>query len=323
MADPDEGYDPNEPDGAATEPSVETQAESAPEPDTNVTTDDELATLRAQLAEASAKGEREAQRAEAEAKRAEEAARRAAEGETKLTQTVADRFYAQEIAAQNAISAAQQEAAMAKEAIDRLGLEGKFREMSEAVQKLSRAEYQIADAERFRASLAGQKQQWEQEQRVAQERPVQQPQRQAPQQPQISDKSRAWIESHPKMLTDQAYQSKAIAAHQATQLLGIPVDSDEYFSFIENQLGERRQMADQDQPPVRRAASAAAPPSRSIAPQAGRSPSTTRLPSLTAEEVAFADQSMGYIKDRGQRLKRYAEGKARMLAGEKPLGNAN
>jgi hypothetical protein len=53
-------------------------------------------------------------------------------------------------------------------------------------------------------------------------------------------KTQAFIERHPKAFTDPAYLQKAIAAAGAAiNLENLPDESDEYFAYIEEKLGER------------------------------------------------------------------------------------
>ena len=135
--------------------------------------------------------------------------------------------------------------------------------------------------------------------------------------PQISSAAASWISAHPQFNTDQAYRAAAIGADAIAKRRGIRVDSPEYFEFIEEQLGERTPV-EEDEPAPRRAASTstAMAPSRST-PAAGGGGKVQRF-SLTAAEKDMADATMRHISDPVTRYKRYAENKIKMMA-ENPL----
>lgn len=276
------------------------------------TSEDELAALKAQLAEATERDKRNHERAEA-------ATREATTARTEQQRAIEDRFSAQEVAIVNAMTAAQSEAQALEQELERLLSEGKAPEYAQATRKLARVEMRIAQAEQQKDWLEQQKAGYQsavaaeaQRQKEAAEA--------AQQQPQVSQRAQAWINAHPRMKivnnapVDPNYYNAAIGAHNLARLKGIPVDSDQYFEFIETQLGERTPAvaeANEGSPK----AMVAAPPSRST-PTAQRQ-SERRL-TLTAQEREMADITMSHVKDPAERYKRYAMNKQRMMA-ENPL----
>lgn len=119
------------------------------------------------------------------------------------------------------------------------------------------------------------------EARVAEARQPQRPQ--APQQPQdpveavasqLSPRSAAWIRAHPECVKNGKTYTKMIGLHNVAVADGLAPDTDEYFDYIETQLGykkpARQQDVEQDEDPqaqaakpmARRPAPPAAPPSR-------------------------------------------------------------
>lgn len=154
---------------------------------------------------------------------------------------------------------------------------------------------------------------------------------------QYGPRTQAWIEAHPKAFTDRRYlQSAILAAQKATQVEGLKDESDEYFRFIEEEIGDAPPAApapapEEDDPdvgeeiapaevnyqpekPQPRAAGpgsiAAAPPTRSIPAAAGGAP--RRAPTLTAEEREVALSLYPNIKNPADKLVAYAEGKKLM-----------
>ena len=57
----------------------------------------------------------------------------------------------------------------------------------------------------------------------------------------FSPTTRAWLDQHPKIFDDAAYCKRVIAlALNAVDVEGIPVDTPEYFAYIEEKTGERQ-----------------------------------------------------------------------------------
>jgi hypothetical protein len=91
---------------------------------------------------------------------------------------------------------------------------------------------------------------------------------------QLSPRSAAWIRAHPEAVKNQKTYTKMIGLHNVAIADGLAPDTDEYFEYIETQLGykkpARQQDVEQDEDPQaqaakpvdRRQAPPAAPPSR-------------------------------------------------------------
>lgn len=90
---------------------------------------------------------------------------------------------------------------------------------------------------------------------------------------QLSPRSAAWIRAHPECVRNGKTYTKMIGLHNVAVADGLAPDTDEYFDYIETQLGykkPRQQDVDQDEDPqasaakpmARRSAPPAAPPSR-------------------------------------------------------------
>lgn len=159
----------------------------------------------------------------------------------------------------------------------------------------------------------------------------------------LSPKVQAWFRARPKAFTDSHYLDKVIAAaNYAANVKGIPVESDPYFLFVEQETGEATQRqpvehddegddlgiatadspysqtaapaADLDQRverPQPRAAgpgsmAAATPPSRSVPVGAGGRPSN-RQPLLSSDQREAADGLYGHITDPKERYLKYAD----------------
>lgn len=53
----------------------------------------------------------------------------------------------------------------------------------------------------------------------------------------VTPPSRAWLKAHPEYLNDKALNKKLVAAHYKAEAEDIKADSNEYFEFIEDELG--------------------------------------------------------------------------------------
>ena len=107
---------------------------------------------------------------------------------------------------------------------------------------------------------------------------------------QLSPRSASWIRAHPEAVKNQKTYTKMISLHSIAVADGIIADSDEYFDYIETNLGYRRARQIEDQfddpqkmaakPMVRKLAPPAAPPSRGA--------STNRMNLSAAQREAAA-----------------------------------
>jgi len=57
---------------------------------------------------------------------------------------------------------------------------------------------------------------------------------------QLSPRSAAWVRNHPQCITDKRLYQKMVGAHNIAVADGYSPDTDEYFDFIENQMGFRK-----------------------------------------------------------------------------------
>jgi hypothetical protein len=57
---------------------------------------------------------------------------------------------------------------------------------------------------------------------------------------QLSPRSASWVRNHPQCITDKRLYQKMVGAHNIAVADGYSPDTDEYFDFIENQMGFRR-----------------------------------------------------------------------------------
>lgn len=161
---------------------------------------------------------------------------------------------------------------------------------------------------------------------------------------QYGPRTQAWLESHPKAFTDARYFGKCVAAAiKATQAEGIEDQSDEYFRFIEAEIGDTQNApADPegeevatDPPAPRRANSteerydpespqpraagrgsmaSAAPPTRQTPQGGGNNP--RRAAALTPQEREVADGLYASIRNPADRYVKYAENKKIMMGRE-------
>jgi hypothetical protein len=102
----------------------------------------------------------------------------------------------------------------------------------------------------------------------------------------LSPASAGWVRAHPDVISNR---SELERAHYGAVYNKIPLDTPEYFSFLESELGySARQAAPVAEPRPRQQAAPAAPVSRGGAADAPRtSPNTVRL-SAAEREIAAA-----------------------------------
>lgn len=288
---------PDDPAEAVTPPEDRT-------PPANVATSDELAAIREKLAQTEDERNRERTRAD-------EAQRAAATATGAVQQEIANKFYAQEVAISNALTAAQQEVESAKRELAERSAAGDFAAVADATFKMQQAANRVMQAEQQGAYLK--------EAKADYTARAEQQQRQADQ-PRVTPRIQQWIDAHPRFRSDAAYRQAAMGADSLARLKGIEVESDAYFTFVEEQLGERQASGGQT-PAAPRGSSAAAPPSRSVPPAAGGG--TSRTVHLTALEREYADITMGSrYPDPAKRYAAYAKNKERMQR-DKPLTPVN
>lgn len=98
---------------------------------------------------------------------------------------------------------------------------------------------------------------------------------------QLSPKSANWIRQNPQFATDQRLFQKMLGAHNIVMADGIQVDTDDYFSAIEDILKVKKDTSAQQQY-QRKAAPAAAPVTRNGTGQGSR-PNVVKLTALERE----------------------------------------
>jgi len=117
---------------------------------------------------------------------------------------------------------------------------------------------------------------------------------------QLSPKSAAWVRAHPEFARDESKKQRMVKAHEFAVSNGYVADSDDYFEYVENLLGVRKQ----EESPLsaaaapRRAAPVAAPVSRgsSGAPKNGY-----RLTAAEKEAAAISGISeQEYIENKNR-----------------------
>ena len=116
---------------------------------------------------------------------------------------------------------------------------------------------------------------------------------------QLSPRSAAWVRNHPQCITDKRLYQKMVGAHNIAVADGYSPDTDEYFDFIENQMGFRKAtrmtevevddpMSAASAPSQRRGAPPPAPSSRAASGSNG----SKNVVRLSSEEREMA-QMMG------------------------------
>ena len=127
----------------------------------------------------------------------------------------------------------------------------------------------------------------------------------------LSPRSAAWVRAHPECATNQRLFDRMVGADKIVRSDGIAPDTDEYFEKVEEIMGFRKPVADDNTDPMgdaaqvtqrRSGAPPAAPVSRSGTAN-GQRPNTVRL---NAEEREIA--AMNGMTDR-----EYAEQKAKLI----------
>lgn len=115
-----------------------------------------------------------------------------------------------------------------------------------------------------------------------------------PQQPQISARTKSWIDAHPEFNTDPVFQAECVAAHNVAVARGIKPDTDDYFRFVEQRAGVP---ATEDEPIIvhrRDPVTNAAPVSRSTPQNNGRPQNDSRV------QLTPADREMAEMVNRDE-----------------------
>lgn len=125
----------------------------------------------------------------------------------------------------------------------------------------------------------------------------------------FSPATRAWIGRHPKFTTDPKYRNRCVAYHNLALAEGLTPDTPEYFTYVEEQLGERKpdpklkereddaadetiHLEGRSDVPEPKKAPAVTPVTRGGSPSGNRQSGPIRL---TADEVESADITMSDV----------------------------
>lgn len=187
--------------------------------------DDDLESLRTQKNAATAK-----------ATAAERAAAALTEENDKLRNAVgqerASRVQADEVAAANALAAAESEAAAAERAIEAAMAANDGKALATATRSLSTAQGNIRDWSKQQTAIKD----WKTRQ-VARLAAEAEAAKATPEAPQYPEKTKAWLDAHPEVRDDQAKLKRAQAAHFEALAKDIEYESPEYFALVEERLG--------------------------------------------------------------------------------------
>jgi hypothetical protein len=255
--------------------------------------------IRKQLEEL--KAERDAARRDAEASRrqAQESwqaqARANADRASARTSELESRLSATKIgysAAKEAAEAKANEAARLSEAGDWRGASNAQREASTFESKATELEREYQQLEQRKEQDKAQAAQQRQQQAPPQSAdPIENFIRQSNASPALAD----WVRRHPEFVRDPVVYNTAIAAHHKALRNNLPVESKEYFDFI-----EREALGREESEPKPKRMPPAAPVSRDTNAASGRGPSGPKFVKLTQRQLEAA-------KELGMTKERYAE----------------
>ena len=156
------------------------------------------------------------------------------------------RLHAEELAADNAIASAENEATALEGQIAALNAEGNFTGAASLYRKLAGAENRIQNEQMRKDYLAGQRELAKNQRTQHAETPVQQTQTSSALPPRIQ----SWIDQHPKFKTwanpdgttgyaDKAYYHRAMSGHNEAIANGAEPGSAAYFEIVETHTGDR------------------------------------------------------------------------------------
>lgn len=197
--------------------------------------------------------------------KAEDATRRTSEVSSRLSNETANRLTAEEVAIQNGIAAATADAERLENEIVTAQESGKFHDAAKLTRQLASAQTKIDG--------------WES--RKSQFEAVKNQPRQVAQQPVEYPRSQAWIARHPEYNTNPSFKNKVAAAHFDAISNGIEMESDEYFSHIDDFISPKKTTTTAPRNKV-----AATPPSRGTTSMSGNN--TQGSNRLTPDEAEVA-----------------------------------
>lgn len=273
----------------------------------------EEVTKRAESAEEERNKERRARESEAQARNeAEQRANRYAE-EARVTQRGAND--AQYDSVINALAAAQSDLAAAKGEYQTALSEGDFAKAGDLSEAIGVAAVRVREFEHGKTVLERQRQAGTQNQ----DQQRQQDPRESYLQ-RMPTRTASWLRRNDRFFTDNTFQRAVQGADAQARMKGIEPESDQYFNFIEEQVGmrEREQRADEPTSPTNPISPAGntAPPRMPSAPAAG-STSTAAKSTPRAGEVRLTAEELDLCRTLDIKPAAYARQKiAAMASGE-------
>lgn len=188
--------------------------------------DVELAELRAQL-------QRKTENEEALRSQNQTLQRERNDAHRRITSEVDQRFIAEESAIENGLAAAMADADRLEDLITDLNEKGEFRESAKRTRELTSAQTRIDGFNWRKQQIQGAKEQ-------ATVRAAQAAQDPLARYGEPGSPTRRWIDAHPKFLTDDLYNHDVVGAHKKALRQGMNEGTNEYFEFIEREIGERK-----------------------------------------------------------------------------------
>lgn len=222
---------------------------------------------------------------EAEKRRAEDAERRVLQANHQINKAYAETAESKYDLVVSALETVKTRGEQLKTAYSESMAVGDYNKAAEIQQAMAETTHQLAELRRGEKAMKEQIKAAE----AQQVRPVDPPADPVEQMAQsVSPRSASWLRENKDILRNDRAVRKMFRAHEDAVEDGIEPDTDEYFSFIEQRLGVRRQVEDESDPMS--AAAAPAAPRRSVSPPAapvsrgnGMRPGVVRLTRDEAE----------------------------------------
>lgn len=253
--------------------------------------DSELETLRSEL-------ERQRRESEKWKSEAEDNRRRYDDTSTKLNNETNNRISAEEVAISNALAASAAEAERLENEIVAAQEAGKFHEAAKLTRQLASQQVKIDSWEQRKSQFEAFKEQ----QKTQVNQAVQTAN---------NSRSKAWIDAHPEFNTDMRFRNKVLAAHYSAQSEGLVIDSEEYISYIDNAVSNKRQETDTSLVQQKQRSYDSTPPSREVRTNSRRDDSGSRklrpeeaeLAALTFPDLKPADAQQKFYESKMELIK--------------------
>lgn len=288
-----------------TEPATDGVADDSPEAG--------IEALRRQIAESEARvraaeQEREAARSAREAERAarEEAEQRAAQYQREADHTRRSANDAQYDSVINALAAAQGELASQKNALKSAMAEGDFDRVAELSAEIGLTAARVREFEAGKQAMEARRHDGQQ-QMPGDAREAYLRSR--------TPRTAAWLRRNDRFFTDRRFQNAVTGAHMLAENRGIEPDSDEYFQFIEEQVGLRQaQQPQQSHQPQTSAAAATSPRQSPMTAAPAQSPAiVSARAQAAAGTVSLSPEERELCRRDGISEAAYAKHKAELL----------